>query len=175
MSSVVICPWCQSEIVQEEGQEPDKVCPVCDNELDGYRTLQVHLGEEEDDERFADDERYVSIDDDDDIDWMDDETEPSEEMARYEENAERLLDEQDYVPECPSCREYMLEAGERTISADGFIPRLSDVTAGAMLEAPVKLSTYVCPSCFAVQDFLGDSDRHRLIRKLSEPSPDLDR
>jgi predicted amidophosphoribosyltransferase len=45
--AVVICPWCQSEIPQEEGAEPEQYCPVCENELGGYRTVTFGLDDPE--------------------------------------------------------------------------------------------------------------------------------
>ena len=53
--AVTLCPWCQSEIPVEEGQEPEQFCPVCDNEIGGYRTLRVDIGGSEDDEEEAQD------------------------------------------------------------------------------------------------------------------------
>ncbi|MFC4304973.1 hypothetical protein [Cohnella boryungensis] len=169
--SVVICPWCQSEISQEEGQEPDKICPVCDNELDGYRTLKLSLGEEEEEDAYEEEEApTVSIDDDEDLSWMEEEAlESSEELEQFEETLEELLNEQEVVPECPSCREYMVEAGERLISAEEFKPRVPESLGVPLVEAPFKLTMYVCPSCFTVQSALGDTHRQRMVRSLSEP------
>ncbi|TFE28093.1 hypothetical protein [Cohnella luojiensis] len=174
--AVVICPWCQSEIMQEEGQEPDKICPVCDNELDGYRTLKLNIGEdeEEDEEQFEDDSEQdedtamVSIDED--ISWVDEENmiEQDDELQRFEETVEQLLNEQELVPECPVCREYMVESGEQLISANQFRPRIPEALGEAVIEAPFTLTMYVCPSCFTVQSFLGDAHRHQVVRRLSQ-------
>ncbi len=181
--AVVICPWCQSEIIQEEGQEPEKICPVCDNELDGYRTLKLSIGDEEEsdeddyeDEDNADNEyedraaQMLSIDED--ISWVDDESlvEPDDELQQFEETVEQLLNEQELVPECPSCHEYMIESGEQLVSATQFRPRTAESLGEAVLEAPFTLTMYVCPSCFSVQSFLGDSHRHQLVRRLSQAS-----
>ncbi|OXS58448.1 hypothetical protein B1A99_14685 [Cohnella sp. CIP 111063] len=171
--SVIICPWCQSEILQEEGEEPEKICPVCENELDGYRTLQFSIGEEEDEEEednedIEEEERSISIDDED-LGWLDDESlESSEDLERFEEGVESLYDEQELVPECPLCHEYMIEAGERIVGAPEFAPRVPDSLGEPLLEAPFKLTMYVCPSCFTVHSFLGDEDRQRLVRRISQ-------
>ncbi|MFC4601655.1 hypothetical protein [Cohnella hongkongensis] len=166
--SVLICPWCQSEIVQEEGEEPEKICPVCENELDGYRTLQLHIGDEEEEDE-EDEERSISIDDDEDLSWMDDEDlESSEELQQFEQTLEELYDEQEHVPECPLCREYMVEVGEQSIAASGFTPREPALLGEALLEAPFKLITYACPSCFTVHSFLGEAERQQLVRRLSQ-------
>jgi len=169
--SVVICPWCQSEIPQEEGHEPDKFCPVCDNELDGYRTLTLSLGEEEEESDFEDEDAPVISIDDEDLGWMDEEAlESSEELERFEETLEQLLNDQDLVPECPLCREYMVETGERVIPAEEFRPRVHEAVGEALVDAPIKLAMYVCPSCFTVQSFLGDGHRQRMVRRLSRDS-----
>lgn len=175
--AVVICPWCQSEIMQEEGQEPDKICPVCDNELDGYRTLKLNIGEDDEEEEYEDGdddaEEPVMVSIDEDISWIEDEAliESDDELQQFEETVEQLLNEQELVPECPLCHEYMVETGEQLISANQFRPRVSETLDGAIIEAPFALTMYACPSCFTVQSFLGDSHRHQVVRRLSqEPS-----
>ncbi|WP_256760810.1 hypothetical protein [Cohnella sp. WQ 127256] len=173
--SVAICPWCQSEVMQEEGQEPDKICPVCDNEMDGYRTLKLDIGDEEEEyeedvEDQADNQDAPLISIDEDISWVDDEQlmEEDDELQQFEETVEQLLNEQELVPECPVCREFMVESGEQIISADQFKPRVSVVLGEALIDAPFTLTMYVCPSCFTVQSFLGDSHRQEIVRRLSQ-------
>lgn len=51
-----ICPWCHTEIVWDEELGPEEECPYCHNELKGYRTLNINIGDEENDE--AEDEIY---------------------------------------------------------------------------------------------------------------------
>jgi len=162
--SVAICPWCQSEIPQEEGQEPDTICPVCDNKMDGYRTLQINLGEDDEDEE--DDQEEIDVSDD--VGWADDETmaEKNEHLLQFEEAVEQLLDEQDFVPECPQCREYMLEAGAQVVEKAQFHNRVPESLGEAVLNAPFALTVYVCPSCFAVQTMLSEKDRHELARRI---------
>lgn len=175
--AVQLCPWCQSEIPVEEGQEPDKYCPVCDNEIDGYRTLRVDIGGSEDDE---DEDRRFADDEDEDVAAFDEEEwndalsfrESGPDGLIVEETAERLLDEQEHVPECPSCREYMLEAGEMNVAPERFRARVSPSLAGAMLDAPFSLTLYVCPACFTTQTLLSESGREQLIKRLSETSED---
>ena len=170
--AVTLCPWCQSEIPVEEGQEPEKFCPVCDNEIGGYRTLRVDIGGSEDDEEEA----QVADEDEDEDAAYDDERwndelsfrESGPEGLMAEEAAEKLLDEQEFVPECPNCREYMLEAGERIVEKEHFRPRQSPSLGGPMLEAPFSLTLYVCPSCFATLTQLSEDARERTMRKLSE-------
>lgn len=169
--AVIVCPWCQSEVTQEEGQEPEKFCPICENELDGYRTLRVDIGgyDEEEDEEDEDGEDASFSVGEEGLGWERDEDlrEKNESLLAYEETVESLLDEQDVVPECPLCREYMLEAGERTVGADEFVPRVPEELGRPVLEAPFVMTAYVCPSCFAMQYALSENDRSRIAQRLS--------
>lgn len=171
--AVTLCPWCQSEIPIEEGQEPDKYCPVCDNEMDGYRTLTLAIGDEEEDDEAENAAFRGGEDEDEDEDDSWDETlsfrESGPEGLLLEESVEKLLDEQELVPECPNCREYMLEAGEQLITADQFKPRVPQSLGVPVLEAPFALAVYVCPACFTVQTQLAENGREQMIRRLSEP------
>ncbi|KIL35978.1 hypothetical protein SD71_11630 [Cohnella kolymensis] len=168
--AVTICPWCQSEVPHEEGEEPEKFCPVCDNEMDGYRTLRVNVGSEEEEEEQEEEEAEEN--DDSAIDWNSDVamSEKDEALLRFEETVAEILDEQDLAPECPQCREYMLEAGEQLISGEQFRPRIPEALGQAVLEAPFALTVYMCPSCFTVQTTLAENDRHHVARRLSEAS-----
>jgi hypothetical protein len=175
--AVTVCPWCQSEVPHEEGQEPEKFCPVCDNEMDGYRTLKVNIGDDEDEEE----EEEVGIhrphlSGEDSISWNTDDSlqEKDEALLQFEEKVEQILDEQDFAPECPQCREYMVETGEQIISADQFHPRIPEVLGNAVLQAPFALIVYLCPSCFTVQTTLSESDRHNVARRLSESAASRD-
>ncbi|MBN2979896.1 hypothetical protein [Cohnella algarum] len=172
--SVVICPWCQSEILTEEGQEPEKYCPVCDNELGGYRTLRVALGEEDEPEE-AMPESQIGISYDEEPDWDQDEElkryeGKAENLLDYEEAVEKLLDGQETVPECPQCQEYMLHAGEMTVGSESFRPRTFPAAFGseAVLSAPFAVQAYVCPSCFTMHYALAEEDRMAFARRLSD-------
>ncbi|TJY41017.1 hypothetical protein E5161_15010 [Cohnella pontilimi] len=159
--AVVVCPWCQSEIPHEEGEEPEKYCPVCENEIGGYRTLTFGIDDSEDEDEEpaaqftgteAEDLRLGGS---------------NEALLRFEETVERVLDEQETVPECPQCREYMLEAGELAVPAAFFRPRTPEALGKAVLEAPFSITLYVCPSCFTVQQSLAEQGRLDLARRLS--------
>jgi len=170
--AVVVCPWCQSEIPHEEGEELERYCPFCENELGGYRTLTI--GGEEDDEEAEDDDGdeediVRSILGDEDLSWIDGEDAllPSETLLQVEEAVDKLLDEQEIVPECPHCKEYMLEAGAQVVTADAFLPRVPESLGQSVLEAPFSLTIYVCPSCFSVQHVLDEAARTRLASRLS--------
>jgi hypothetical protein len=170
--SVVICPWCQSEIPQEEGAEPEKWCPICENELNGYRTLRIGLGdsEDEDEEEENEEDGVDALAGGEDLILVENGelTEKNEALLQFEETVEGLLDEQDAVPECPQCREYMLEAGELAVTTDAFRPRVPESLGQAVLEAPFSLTVYVCPSCFSVQHSLGEHGRNNMARRLSK-------
>jgi Zn finger protein HypA/HybF involved in hydrogenase expression len=168
--SVVVCPWCQSEIPQEEGEQPDKYCPVCENELDGYRTLKVGIGDDMDlDDEDEEEDAIVAAPGDGELHWAQDGelTEKNEALLKFEETVEGLLDEQDTVPECPQCREYMLEAGEQTVTEHTFRGRVPASLGQPVLEAPFTLTVYVCPSCFTVQHSVAEQGRFELARRLS--------
>lgn len=184
--AVIICPWCQSEISQEEGQKPDKICPICDNELDGYRTLKLNIGDSDEEEEIDEideigeideidvDSARVSVADMEDMSWNEDDTltDTNDELQQFEETVEQLLNEQELVPECPFCHEYMIESGEQLLSATQFRPRVSELMREAILEAPFTLTMYICPSCFTVHSFLGDAHRHQVVRRLSQDYSD---
>jgi hypothetical protein len=163
--AVIVCPWCQSEIPLEEGQEPDRYCPVCDNELGGYRTVTFDVGGDDEEESEPEDAAEA-----DEADWEEDRElrEKNETLLLYEETVEKLLDDQEIVPECPQCREYMLEAGETIVGADSFRSRSPERLGGPLLTPPFALTLYVCPSCFAVQYSLAEGGRARLAQKLAE-------
>lgn len=164
--AVTICPWCQNEIPHEDGAEPDKWCPVCENELGGYRTITIGGEDEEEDEASADFPGDLNAEAD--LEWVENLalTDKSGALLQWEEAVEKLLDDQDEVPECHHCREYMVEAGQLRVTAEQFHPRVPASLGQAALEAPFDLTLYVCPSCFAVRQSLGEQSRLGMMRKL---------
>lgn len=161
--AAVVCPWCQSEIMQEEGAETEEVCPFCDNELGGYRTVTIDLDVED-----TDADVHVA-EEEEDLSWLENEAlaDNSEALWKFEETVERLLDEQETAPECTRCREYMVEAGTRIVSADGFQPRAPEWLGQAVLDAPFKLQIFVCPSCFSLQQVLDGDGQREMARRFS--------
>ncbi|CAH0117869.1 MULTISPECIES: hypothetical protein [unclassified Paenibacillus] len=133
-----ICPWCQTEIVWDEELGPEEECPHCNNELTGYRTLQIQIDENADEN----------------------------DSEVFEASVEKVLDSQQEAPECIYCREYMLLAGEQTVRADSFKPNVPASLGQPVLEAPFRLHVYVCPGCFQVNTVLSDEDRQRMIQRL---------
>ncbi|RIE00992.1 hypothetical protein D3H35_25260 [Cohnella faecalis] len=43
--AAILCPCVRAKF-RGGSQGPDKFCPVCDNEIDGYRTLRIGIDEE---------------------------------------------------------------------------------------------------------------------------------
>ncbi|CAM3998859.1 hypothetical protein L1N85_14420 [Paenibacillus alkaliterrae] len=84
-----------------------------------------------------------------------------------EEKVQRILDDQDEVPECPSCREYMLEAGTQTVNDQQFEPKFAPSIVGPVLTTPFQLTLYVCPSCFQTSTWLSQKDRDHLLARLA--------
>ncbi|MDP4095497.1 hypothetical protein OIN60_01650 [Paenibacillus sp. P96] len=177
-----ICPWCQTEIVWDEELGPEEECPYCHNELKGYRTLTVDIGEDEDGtsrDRQLDDQDDTEVQDEEIFPWQGEDLhklpvlhtlqkyeEGGEDLLAYEEGVEKVLDSQEEVPECPHCREYMLLTGTRTVTVDTFIPSVPAVLGKPVLEAPFTLNLYVCTGCFQVQQSLAEDDRLRLMHTL---------
>jgi len=171
-----ICPWCQTEIVWDEEIGPERYCPHCENELSGYRTLQVGLDglDEEADEPEPD--------------WEEDEEEEDSGRSRtpdltglqhysrdrlaLEETMDRLLDDQLEAPECPSCREFMLEAGTQTITEAQFQPRTPASMTEPLLTTPFRIVLYVCPSCFHTEQRLGVQEQERIVQLLTKAVQD---
>ncbi|WP_055109021.1 hypothetical protein [Paenibacillus ihumii] len=170
-----ICPWCQTEIVWDEELGAEEECPYCHNELKGYRTLNIQLGDEEEFEEEADgdgpDADYWEESDNAHIDAIrrvESFVAGGGDLLAYESGVEKVLDGQDEVPECPHCREYMLHAGQQTISDSSFEPIVPKGMTAPLLSGTAKLNVFVCSACFSVSRFLAEEDRNTLIRKVSE-------
>lgn len=135
-----ICPWCDTEIVWDEEIGPEEECPHCNNELKGYRTLQLQI---------------------------DPPTDNDEEYERYEEAVERVLETQEEVPECMYCREYMVLAGKQLTPPQAFQPHVHDTVGQPFVEGPYSTNMYVCTGCFQVTYVLSPEDRQKMIKRLS--------
>ncbi|MDN4069570.1 hypothetical protein NYE70_00050 [Paenibacillus sp. FSL R5-0407] len=171
-----ICPWCQTEIVWDEELGPEEECPYCHNELKGYRTLNISLGEEdelEEDEDLEAEEEGLGLWEEDDeshlnaIRRVEAFATDGGDLLAYESGVENILDRQEEVPECPHCREYMMFAGVQTLGAD-YAPVVPEGAKGPLLKPAAKLNVYVCTACFHVGSFLSEDDRNALIRTVSE-------
>ncbi|MEN1985445.1 MULTISPECIES: hypothetical protein [Paenibacillus] len=179
-----ICPWCQTEIVWDEELGPEEECPYCHNELNGYRTLNITLGDEEGAESVYDEENEVE-DDDQTADltalWGEEVelkmpelrtltkyADEGHDLLQYEEGVEKQLDVQEEVPECPHCREFMVLTGTQTTTAEHFASVHNHASgSGLLMPMPFTVQMYVCSGCFQVQYSLAEEDRMRLIQNLS--------
>lgn len=173
-----VCPWCHSEIVWDEEIGPEEFCPHCSNELTGFRTVQIGIDNESEEEL---DHHGHSHDQDD---WEEGEAASDEwtESAKagdgfrqarrssfaVEERIERVLDDQLEVPECPSCRGYMIEAGVHTVSQDSFKATVPPVIGKALLQVPFDTVLYVCPVCFETSSKLSLKAREQLTKVLEQ-------
>lgn len=93
----------------------------------------------------------------------------SADSARFavEETVQRILDDQDEVPECPVCRQYMIEAGAQLVSDRHFESRIAPSLGGPVLMTPFKLTLYVCPACYHTSSLLSQADRDQMIKRLT--------
>ncbi|MCR8843818.1 hypothetical protein NQ117_08970 [Paenibacillus sp. SC116] len=173
--STQVCPWCDTEIVWDEVLGPEEECPHCLNELNAYRSLSVDLEIDEDDKKLrrmeAEENGTASTDnkgwsnfgwDEDNMQWG------SPDKLKLQESADKLIHHQVDVPECSHCREYMLLAGQETVSGSSFEPHVHEGMHQPLLTAPFKLDVYVCTSCFHVQRMLNHTGREAMTVKLQE-------
>ncbi|ANS73635.1 hypothetical protein AWM70_02790 [Paenibacillus yonginensis] len=174
-----ICPWCQTEIVWDEEIGPEEECPHCHNELKGYRTLNVTLSDNEEElDKELEQESYSS-----EGSWMEEEESsprnqgltslPSlggqdTDLLAYESAIGKILETQDQMPECPHCRGYMIFTGQNSVGVGGYQPVIPAGLKHSLLEAPIRMNVYVCPSCFHVSSFLTDEDRIRFAGQVQK-------
>lgn len=176
-----VCPWCQSEIVWDEEIGPEDTCPHCANELKGYRTLNIALEDEDAEDDGEEYEEAYEPSDEEAGDlhriWGSDHESLSSlrtvdkygedhDLFAFEETVEGILDQQEEVPECLHCREYMLHAGTQRVSGEGFQPVHVPLIQAPILQPPYDLNVYVCPGCFHVQYNLAENDRLRMIKSF---------
>ncbi|MCJ8013335.1 hypothetical protein MUG84_16520 [Paenibacillus sp. KQZ6P-2] len=176
-----VCPWCQTEIVWDEEIGPEENCPYCMNELKGYRTLNIQIGDEEENNEEQPDWVEDGEEGDDTSFWAQedmqhhlppsirtlDKFEESHDLMNYEENVEKILDEQEEVPECPKCRDYMILAGTQEITDQGFVPTQFSALKAPVIKPPFRLNMYICTGCFHVESNLTEEDRLRMVDHLS--------
>lgn len=176
-----VCPWCQTEIVWDEEIGPEDNCPYCQNELKGYRTLNIQIGDEEEEDSEEDVDWEEGEEADDTPLWAEedmqhqlppsirtlDKFEESHDLMNYEESVEKILDEQEEVPECPKCRDYMVLAGTQEFSGQGFAPSQFSALKAPVIQPPFRVNVYICTGCFHVETNLTEEDRLRMVNHLS--------
>lgn len=168
MEETQICPWCMTEIVWDEEIGPESVCPHCENELSGYRSVNIGLdgdNDEDDLEQEGDEESYAQENGDEDL-WGESEDAVRGGGLAVEAIAQQVMEQQLEAPECPVCREYMLEAGEQQIGGEGFKAYVPPALGQSLVPVPFNVTWYVCPSCFHVSSQLSLNDREELASRL---------
>jgi len=159
-----VCPWCESDIIWDPEIGPEKFCPHCDNEISGYRTLELDAQFAEEEEE---DESYNDAEGDD---W-EEETSILRSTREIAANSriQGLLDEQFEMPECSNCREYMLEVGEQAMSEQiQFVPVTIKQTGKQLVPQNMKVTWYVCPSCYRTDSYISVHDRKHMLDALAE-------
>jgi len=159
-----VCPWCESDIIWDPEIGPEKFCPHCDNEISGYRTLELDAQFAEEEEE---DESYNDAEGDD---W-EEETSILRSTREIAANSriQGLLDEQFEMPECSNCREYMLEVGEQAMSEQSqFVPVTIKQTGKQLVPQNMKVTWYVCPSCYRTDSYISVHDRKHMLDALAE-------
>jgi hypothetical protein len=175
MGEHVICPWCLTEIVWDEELGPEELCPHCGSELSNYRTVQLGMGSDEQQDDLEEEYEEESLDEEDDERtdhkrWLEQgEGYRSGNIARFavESTVQRIVDDQEEAPECPACREYMIKAGIQTIGDQQFTPAVAPAIDGPVLTAPFQVEMYVCPTCFHTSSLLSRQDREKMLERLT--------
>ncbi|OBA07918.1 hypothetical protein A9P44_00775 [Paenibacillus polymyxa] len=152
-----------------------------EEDLRGYRTLSIQLGDDDEQDILYEAEDEMVVEKPADAPLLQDNElhklpvlhtlqkfeESGADLMAYEQGAEQILDRQEEVLECSQCGEYMLHAGLQTVTREGFESSISPVLGKPVLDLPFVLNVYVCPSCFHVQQTLSEDDRLRMLEKLS--------
>jgi hypothetical protein len=208
----IVCPWCQNEIRPEEDETPE-FCPICENELGDYRTMEITLDMDPEEAEAeaggrpggaagskaaagpaaepkatagaaadragagtADGQRTEAgksgeraLPEDAELREI-----GGEDMLLFRAAVDKWLETQREVPECPSCREYLIESGTLQIGPEGFRPYTPPKAGQPVLDASFEVTVYACPSCFSVHFVLSEKDRAAIIRKGGLFSQSLD-
>lgn len=159
-----ICPWCQTEIVWDPEIGPEEECPHCLNELGDYRSIDLKVKQTGQSLAFGDEEEE---EEEDISDAWEDFEQPAE-LDLYGERVQQLTDAQEEAPECTSCHEFMLLAGDEIVDQPTYVPNVPPLLQEAFLPAPFTLQVYVCPSCFKVEKYLSESDRIAMVNRLKQ-------
>ncbi|WP_166242134.1 hypothetical protein [Paenibacillus turpanensis] len=166
-----ICQWCDTEIVWDEEIGPEETCPHCFNEVGNYRTLKVNVDNDRDVER--EEEPEDSSWNFGPVTWNEDEDEElaakraeDERYRKLRSAAREYTESQEEAPECAECREFMVQAGVRTVEGNGFTATVPPGVSKPFLETPFELAVFVCPSCFHVSEKLSPKDREKLLNRF---------
>jgi hypothetical protein len=157
----IVCPWCQTEIVWDPEIGPEDDCPHCFNELSDYRSIQLTVKQTGQPLVFGEE-----VEDEEDLAGAWEGTD--EPLDNYSASVLAITDEQEEAPDCSSCHELMLLAGNEIQTAESFVPHIAKTLGKPFLKAPFALNVYVCPSCFKVEKFVADADRMTMIARIKK-------
>ncbi len=159
-----VCPWCQTEIVMDEELGPEEMCPHCLNELGDYRVVNVNV--ERDDDRDEEISAGGGIWNAGSVAWDDEEDDAGsvedERLRRLRMALRPYTEAQEEAPECPECREFMVQAGTRDKE---FAPYRAPGMDVPPVASPLEVLVFVCPSCFHVSERLTSSAKEALMKR----------
>jgi glutaredoxin len=179
------CPHCDNELSayrtielgydEEEVEADEHERSVQALKINDARRATKQHGSESQQDDWAEDELEEEAEEDDSNDpnhkrWLEQgDGFRNADSARFavEETVQRVLDDQDEVPECPSCRAYMIEAGVQTLEEQQFESRIAPSLGKAVLPTPFKITLYVCPACYHTSSLLSSGDREQMINRLT--------
>lgn len=174
------CPHCDNELSAyrtiELGYDEDEVeADEHERAVQALKINDTHRAAKQNDsdsdqEEWDEDEQENDSDDPGHKRWLqEDDGYRSADTARFavEETVQRVLDDQDEVPECPVCRSYMIEAGVQLVGEQQFEARIAPSLGGPVLTTPFKLALYVCPACYHTSTLLSQSDREQMLKRLT--------
>lgn len=185
MEEQVICPFCFTEIIWDEELGPEELCPHCGSDLGNYRTLQFGVGSEDELEEDEDEDKEEAVHAPaKQSEWSDEEDSEESDHTEWLEKGEGyrqtntawlaaentlqgVIDDQAEAPECPVCRQYMLETGTQTISEQQFVPAIAPSIGGPVLPTPFQVIWYLCPGCFHTSSQLSQADRDLMVKRLA--------
>ncbi|OMF35972.1 hypothetical protein BK133_09815 [Paenibacillus sp. FSL H8-0548] len=175
------CPHCDNELSayrtielgydEEEVEEDEHERSVQALKInDAHRAAKQASGEEEEEPEEEEEEEEDDSDDPNHKRWLEEgDGYRRADTARFavEETVQRILDDQDEVPECPVCREYMIEAGVQVMNDPHFESRIAPSLGEAVVATPFQLTLYVCPACYHTSSMLSHGDREQMIKRLT--------
>jgi hypothetical protein len=164
-----VCPWCEMEVYDDpDREEKVMVCPHCENELGDYRHVNPLKSEwfgELEIEQQSQQDAYADADEDEQ-EVATDKGDPG--WANYDQVARKLQDMNDDILACATCTENMVPVGEHTVQANDWKALTPDGWKKPLLSAPFRMTMWLCPACFRMEQTLCDEERDPLIRHWSE-------
>jgi hypothetical protein len=160
MEHLAICPWCDTEIVWDGEIGPEEHCPHCYSELGAYRSIQISLQDEEDDEQLP--QKLKSED------LLDDQVWEGKDDVIYTENIQKLVSAQKETLECNHCFEFLLYMGVESTQAENFTSATAKLLEKDVVYAPMDMDVYVCPTCFKVEKYISVQSRVKWMSQFTK-------